>query len=126
MMKKGFQDIPGHPGYIVNESGYVYSEKSNIFLPWTPNIKDYPRVELWTKGEQFRYFVHRIVATVFVHNPDPKNKIEVNHNDFDKWNPSADNLCWMTPEENRKYNRHKIKYTLARFEQQTKDIYCPF
>lgn len=41
---------------------------------------------------------HRLVAEAFIPNPD--NKKEVNHLDFDKENNHADNLRWATKREN--------------------------
>lgn len=43
--------------------------------------------------------VHRIVATTFIPNTDPK-KIFVNHKDGDKQNNNVSNLEWVTPSEN--------------------------
>jgi len=44
--------------------------------------------------------LHRMVAEAFVHNPDPLNKIYVNHEDGDPSNNTAWNLKWVSPEEN--------------------------
>ena len=44
--------------------------------------------------------LHRLVAICFLNNPDPVNKLEVDHINGDKndWRP--ENLCWITPSEN--------------------------
>lgn len=104
-MSGGFKEIPGFPGYLICEDGFVYSEISNRFLAWGQNSKFYARVALWHNNRRQQVLLHRLVAILFVSNPDPINKTEVNHDDFDKMNPSASNLTWMTPLENRKYNR---------------------
>ena len=43
----------------------------------------------------------RVVAKVFV--PNPENKPEVNHKEENPANNRADNLEWMTREENLNY-----------------------
>ncbi len=53
-------------------------------------------------GGKKHFFTHRAVALCFVHNPDPATKVEVDHKDNDRANPSADNLQWVTHAENIK------------------------
>src|SRR5688572_7400477 len=94
--RRWFKPVPGFPGYWINKRGWVYTERKRIFITWFPNVKFYPRVDLYRDGQRCRFFVHRLVAIVFNHNPDPINKTQVNHNDFDVTNPHAKNLSWMT------------------------------
>lgn len=90
----------------------------------TPNIKGYLRVRLYD-GEGFGlyYFIHRLVATVWRENPDPEKKNQVNHRDWDIWNNDADNLDWVTPSENMKWNRRR--YRGVRYVHKP-DPDCPF
>lgn len=75
-------------------------------------IKDYngkkkkPRIQviLSYRGEiKTKMFLHRLVALAFCENPNKKET--VNHIDCDTLNNRADNLEWMTQEEN---NAHKM------------------
>lgn len=49
--------------------------------------------------------VHRLVALAFIPNPD--NLSEVNHKDYDRTNPSVDNLEWISHVDNIRYSLHR-------------------
>lgn len=55
-------------------------------------------VGLTTNGKTMNKYVHRLVAQAFI--PNPLNKPEVNHLDFDKLNNNIQNLEWVTEKEN--------------------------
>lgn len=57
------------------------------------------------KNKQLR--IHRIVALVFV--PNPEKKPHINHKDCNKFNNHYSNLEWCTPKEN---NLHAIENKL--------------
>lgn len=66
------------------------------------------------------HFVHRVVAKKYVHNPDPENKIYVDHINSNKFDNRAENLQWLTPTENARkavkdglYNRDSEKRKAA-------------
>ena len=60
-------------------------------------------------------FVHRLVATAFIKNDDPKNKTEVNHKDFNRENSRVDNLEWVSHKENIKYSLDGGRYNIDRY-----------
>jgi hypothetical protein len=59
------------------------------------NQDGYHKVSL---GRRCQEYVHRLVAMVFV--PTNDDRLTVDHIDFDTHNNRADNLRWMTQEEN--------------------------
>lgn len=125
MNLRRFKIIPSIPGYLVSEKGEVYSLKTDKILLWRVNRDWYPRVELYdaARGGRFHQFVHRLVAICFIDNPDPINKIEVNHNDWDKMNPYYKNLSWVTPQENRAHARKKWYSPCKGINE---GVHCPF
>lgn len=86
--------------YEVSKDGYIYSVKYNKERKLKPNIgKDgYIRVKLYNKNVNKTYLLHRLIAQMFI--PNPQNKKEVNHIDGDKLNNNVLNLEWCTPSEN--------------------------
>lgn len=83
--------------YSISNSGKVRNDKNGKILK-TNFYKGYERVDLTHGGERKQFFIHRLVATYFIPNPD--NKPEVNHKDGNKGNNYDWNLEWSTGSEN--------------------------
>ena len=88
--------IPNYDHYYINNKGEIYSKYTKQFLNIT--INTYPIVNLQKNNKGFKFAVHRLVAEVFIPNPN-KLKI-VNHKDGNKLNYCVDNLEWTTHSEN--------------------------
>ncbi|HFO0796421.1 TPA: NUMOD4 motif-containing HNH endonuclease [Enterobacter roggenkampii] len=111
--------IPGYEGkYSVTREGRVYSHSrpysagrilKGRFLTPSPNTKGYLRVTLLSDGIQKTFSVHRLVAQLFIPNPNGKN--EVNHINGDKTDNHVDNLEWCSASENI---RHAYRTGLKR------------
>ena len=107
-MKEEWRDIKGYEGkYQVSNLGRVKSLKDRYgnyrekILSMRSNKGGYKRVGLWKNGEGKTYYIHRLVAEVFI--PNPNNYLEVNHKDENKQNNKVENLEWCSREYNNNY-----------------------
>lgn len=89
--------------YEITREGQVINKHTGKVLKPQPNDKGYGRVCI---GKKF-YFVHRLVAELYV--PNPEGKPQVNHINGDKADNRAKNLEWVTNKENRS---HAVKNNL--------------
>lgn len=100
-MTKAFP-IKGFPEYYVTDNGDVYSRNYKNTgrvkkMALTKRPDGYLRITIKGKG----YYVHRLVAEVFI--PNPENKEQVNHIDGNKTNNCVSNLEWTSRSENVKH-----------------------
>ena len=101
-MEEEWKIIEGFPDYQVSNMGRVKSMNYNHtgeeqILKLRIRGK-YPFVDLYKDKVRHQIFVHRLVGTAFV--PNPENKPQIDHLDRNKLNNNKDNLCWKTASEN--------------------------
>lgn len=84
--------------YDVSSFGRFYSIRDKKIMRQYMNEKGYLNIGFRSSNAPKKYKSHRIVAIVF--NPNPENKPQVNHDDFDKTNNFYKNLLWATGKEN--------------------------
>lgn len=94
-----WKEIADFPAYFVSSDGRIYSSKTKkIFCPGITR-NGYVIVHLRQGGKQYARYLHRLVATAFILNPE--NVREVNHIDGNKQNNAVSNLEWVTSSQNK-------------------------
>jgi hypothetical protein len=89
----------GKKNYFISNKGRYKNEKGVVV---DLKVSAYYKIlSFKTNGKPIRHALHRLVALLFIPNPD--NKEFVNHIDGNKLNNSADNLEWITKSENTKH-----------------------
>lgn len=114
-MNEEWRDILGFEGfYQVSSTGRVRSLDRNVShyrgdqcelkgkCRAASNTGPYKTIVLSKNGSQTSHLVHRLVANAFV--PNPENKPNVNHKDFNPANNCTHNLEWTTQVENIEYS----------------------
>jgi hypothetical protein len=105
-------EIPGYEGcYYIEPNGDVYSQDkidiNNRFwegqkIKQHTHKHGYYQVGLTKNGTQKYFFVHRLLAIVYI--PNSNNYPCVNHKDHDRKNNNLNNLEWCT----QMYNSQSI------------------
>lgn len=70
-------------------------------IPVRDNGFGYKMVQLRLNGKMKNMYIHRLVAAMFI--PNPENKPCVGHKDHDRSNNTVDNLYWCTYAENTQH-----------------------
>lgn len=95
--------------YSVDTSGNVYSNITSSGRRkgrLKPELKNgYLSVNLYKDGKCKHHYVHRLVASTFI--PNPNNYTEINHIDCDKLNNSVLNLEWCSRKMNLLHSYNK-------------------
>lgn len=118
-----WKDIKGYEGlYQVSNLGNIRSLdkkindyrganvrliKGKLLTPFD-NGNGYLVIGLIHNGARKNFYMHRLVATYFVPNPDGKPVI--NHKDRNKYNNKAENLEWVTQRENVLYSAERMRH----------------
>lgn len=116
---KDYEDL-----YMVSNTGLIKSlhwGKEKLLKQVIRN-NNYPYyfVGLLKNGKRKYFATHRLVAMMFI--PNPNNYEQVDHLDGNKLNNNVENLEWVTPKENtnRAWEKGQAKYTKERKEKLSK------
>jgi len=97
--------IPNYAKYQISRHGQVYSLIRNKYRKPQVSTPGYLYYNLSNDDGKIRHeFLHRLIGTVFI--PNPENKPCINHKDGNKLNNNLDNLEWVTYKEN---SEHAVK-----------------
>lgn len=100
------RDVPGYEGlYAITSCGKIWSYKRKKFLKPSDNGHGYLQVRLSKDSTLKTYKIHRLVAEIYLPNPD--NLPQVNHIDEDKTNNALPNLEWCDAAYNSNYSNAK-------------------
>ena len=113
MNKEIWKDIPGYEGlYQVSNYGRVKSlsrkriDREQILgekiISQRKKKNGYLITTLFKNYKEKKCYVHRLVAQVFI--PNPNNLPQVNHKDENKENNNVSNLEWCSQKYNSNYN----------------------
>lgn len=95
--------------YYVYPNGSIYTGHGKR-VSVHPKGREYPYVEFSKKENgrmtRKRIFVHRLLAELYIPNPD--NLPQINHIDGNKDNYSLTNLEWVAPSQNQLHSRYVL------------------
>lgn len=94
-----YKAVKGYENYLVSTDGRVYNLKRQKYKKGFKDKDGYLIVELWRNGKRAKKRVHRLVAEVFIDNPE--NKPTVDHINRDRMDNRVENLRWSTSKEQR-------------------------
>lgn len=104
------KDVAGYEGlYAVSDDGRVWSSRAERWLRPHVNHSGYLKVGLNRDGRTLNRFVHRLVCAAF-HGEPPDESYQVDHINADHRDNRAENLRWVTGDEN---HHHAVERGLA-------------
>lgn len=98
---------PNYPGYLIDETGVVFSLLSKKQMKSCVNNWGYQDVNLAINKKQKKALIHRMVADAFLEKP--LMATEINHKNGIKTDNRVENLEWVTASQNRLHSHRVLK-----------------
>lgn len=124
---KLFKTIDEFPSYIITSEGEIINNKGiKLNIGKRKTNSGYIQVRLSRKGKYYYRYLHRLLASSFI--PNPNNYRTVNHKNGDKLDNRLDNLEWASDEQQQRHAFLKsLKSSGNSFtDEQLYDIYTMF
>lgn len=96
-------NIQGFSRYYITKSGKLYSNWRGKWNFIKPVMKDNGYISnnlVGDDGKRYNLYRHRLVAMVWIPNPNPNRLSQVCHKDNNPLNNRVENLYWGTPKDN--------------------------
>lgn len=103
-MEEIWKDVPCFEGkYQVSSLGRLKRYHNGKYVIMAARHRGHSYLGVTLTKNEFKkdFYIHRLVAEVFI--PNPNGLPQVNHKDFNKENNTIDNLEWCTGPENVKH-----------------------
>ena len=97
-MEEEYKIIKGFENYEVSNFGRIRNYKTGRILKPKINKQGYYQVSLSSDGIPYTKYVHHLVGTMFI--PNPENKKIIGHIDNNRLNNNINNLRYATSQEN--------------------------
>ena len=91
-------EVHSLPRKVIGSDGVTYPIKGQLLTNQLHKQTGYIQVDLWKDNKGHRFYIHRLLATIYIPNPD--NKPEVNHINSNRQDFALTNLEWVTSSEN--------------------------
>ena len=114
-----WKKIDGYENYSVSSEGEVRNDKTGRILKKYKDKYKYDHVNLYKNGKLKNFQIHRIVAEVFI--PNPNNLPCIDHINTIRDDNRVENLRWCTHKENSNNPLTLEKYNNRQLSEETKE-----
>lgn len=107
-VEEQWRDCAEHANYEVSSFGRIRNKTTLLIREQVKSKNGYMTVMFVLNGKNTLFYVHRLVASAFIDNPE--NYDTVNHKDHNRQNNCVWNLEWCSIKENIQHGVGKVIY----------------